>query len=796
MSTSSIATRTDYATLFMQQLRALGDNRRWDWDESTGRLTFSNPDLAGSSAGQIVNLDNLYREWLQESAALRPDRLRQGAMSVLQQRIPEAADEVRPHLLPLIRNAADRGQAIVLSDKNAPGLVYRPLCDSLEIQLGYDTSVNILRVCTNHLSTWKLSEAESFAIALDNLRALSAKPMKELAPGTYESAWNDDHDPARLLLTEVLQRHATRGAPVVMVPGRDKLLLTGDQDDAGIALVVRRAEHALSQPRSMSPLMMRLVEGKWTNFEPPAQAAKLHSLRLIAEGQAYTSQKQLLDERSKQQGRNLFVANYMVGRGPDGTPLRSACAWSKGVAALLPKTELLSLVDPQGDAADAVVIEWSRAMPVIGDLMRETGDIPARFYVADYPDNGQLARLRQAAVKAAPQNPVGSPGAASNESARTPLLDPNTRAGNPGVMTVSPVKLRALQPQLFSEARPQDAANRSQWLQLIAEQLQGGDCRAAVVIDADQGIVAAYTDELDCIVLLKFDSSIANANAWQDGTRLLAVNAYSHKDQGIARDLELGPKQMGRWGNFRPLIADLLTSDLSRLAAVKKSIAEDEWLRAQVLGQRAYSGKKVTPRDGRPLTCGTPAQEKPLPQRSPSAQDGSSPQRPGAAATPGPARPAPERRATIPADEPRTSVGLFRAWSFRAWLLVCILVCFLAFIRQVADRLQLSSHGVAATITRASSTERVPNYSGWSDNQHDFYVKATASDGSESLFSLFLTRDVIEKLVGGGQAEIIYARDNPRRHIMKGEPYPPFGFGWLLFDLAVVPVFLWSLRLK
>ncbi len=137
--------------------------------------------------------------------------------------------------------------------------------------------------------------------------------------GTYESAWDDDHEPARLLLTDVLQRHAIRGAPVVMVPGRNKLLFTGDQDDAGIALLVRRAEHALSQPRSMSPLMLRLVEGKWTKLEPAAHAAKLHSLRLVSEGQAYANQKQLLDERSTQQGKNIFVANYMAGRGPDGT---------------------------------------------------------------------------------------------------------------------------------------------------------------------------------------------------------------------------------------------------------------------------------------------------------------------------------------------------------------------------------------------------------------------------------------------------------------------------------------------
>jgi hypothetical protein len=459
MNTSSIPTRTEYAKMFMQQLRALGDSRSWDWDDSAGRLTFSKPGLAGALPTEIVYLDNMYREWLQQSPALRHDRLRHAATSVLQQRIPDTAEEARPHLLPLIRNAADRGQAIILGEKNAPGLVYRPLCDSLEIELGYDTPVNILRVSTNHLSNWNLSEPESFAIALDNLRALSAKPMKELAPGTYESAWDDDHEPARLLLTDVLQRHAIRGAPVVMVPGRNKLLLTGDQDDAGIALLVRRAEHALSQPRSMSPLMLRLVEGKWTKLEPAAHAAKLHSLRLVSEGEAYANQKQLLDERNTQQGKKIFVANYMVGRGPDGTPSASACAWSKGVVSLLPKTELLTFVVPHGDQADAVLIEWSRAIPVIGHLMRETVDIPPRFYVADYPDNDQLARLRQSAVKkAVPQNEVRSTLGGAPNGAPAPLTRGTPAAQERPPSVASPVAARPAR-----ERRPTTPVARFDW---------------------------------------------------------------------------------------------------------------------------------------------------------------------------------------------------------------------------------------------------------------------------------------------------------------------------------------------
>lgn len=147
-------------------------------------------------------------------------------------------------------------------------------------------------------------------------------------------------------------------------------------------------------------------------------------------------------------------------------------------------------------------------------------------------------------------------------------------------------------------------------------------------------------------------------------------------------------------------------------------------------------------------------------------------------------------------ESQQPSVGLVRAWSFRIWLLVAALAGFVGTIVNTQDRLQFSSKGVAATITRASDTQKVPTDADWLGGQHDFYVKAVSRDGKESSFTLLLSRPTIETLVDGGQAEIIYVRDNPRRHLMQGEPLPPFGLGWLVFGLASLSVFLYSLQLK
>ena len=144
----------------------------------------------------------------------------------------------------------------------------------------------------------------------------------------------------------------------------------------------------------------------------------------------------------------------------------------------------------------------------------------------------------------------------------------------------------------------------------------------------------------------------------------------------------------------------------------------------------------------------------------------------------------------------RPTVGLGRAWFFRIGLLVLALCGFVNFFANIADRMQFSVHGVRATITRATPTQQAPIGTGWLNGQHDFYVKATTANGKESFLTLFLSRQTIEQLVDGGRVEIVYVRDNPRRHLLKGEPLPSVGVGWVLFGFAAFAAFWYSLRLR
>ena len=142
-----------------------------------------------------------------------------------------------------------------------------------------------------------------------------------------------------------------------------------------------------------------------------------------------------------------------------------------------------------------------------------------------------------------------------------------TAASDPGRLSTSMEKLRRLQPELFGwrgwlvrHAWGSRTLNARQTIAMIAEHMNCGDSRAAVVAQVSPLVVAAYTDELDCVVLLSFPDELAGEYQLRVGSRLLTVNTYG-KAKRIASDLQEGPNALHRWTNFfRSLRSSSLTT--------------------------------------------------------------------------------------------------------------------------------------------------------------------------------------------------------------------------------------------
>lgn len=194
---------------------------------------------------------------------------------------------------------------------------------------------------------------------------------------------------------------------------------------------------------------------------------------------------------------------------------------------------------------------------------------------------------------------------------RTRTLDDETLASDPGQIRLSHNRLRVLRPDLYGIGgvwRSILAFFRMGWAEriYIKEQLECGDSRAAVVVSTTPLLVAAYSEDLDCIAMLRFPGELVDQYRLSIGTRLLTVNCYGDSGE-YDRDLILGRKLDGGWTGFHPLIAEFLSDDGDRIEARKREITEEEWQRAYGMGVRYIKARPGVARDGRPVYSSIPA---------------------------------------------------------------------------------------------------------------------------------------------------------------------------------------------
>ena len=178
--------------------------------------------------------------------------------------------------------------------------------------------------------------------------------------------------------------------------------------------------------------------------------------------------------------------------------------------------------------------------------------------------------------------------------------DDCTVASDPGGVSLSKSKLAKFRRDLPLVKRV--FANLRYPSDMLDEHLSLGDSRASIVLEIQERlVVAAYTDELDCIALLEFPVSLVESGNLKIGDRLLTVNTYS-VGPTISPDLENGPESYNRYNNFHPLIADFLSEDYQAIEKRKLSIDESEWKKTAEMGGSKLGIKGFIPRNGSPYT--------------------------------------------------------------------------------------------------------------------------------------------------------------------------------------------------
>jgi hypothetical protein len=180
-------------------------------------------------------------------------------------------------------------------------------------------------------------------------------------------------------------------------------------------------------------------------------------------------------------------------------------------------------------------------------------------------------------------------------------------AGNRANLSLSEARLRRYQPEVFGLRGFIWSLRRRHGVRwMMNECVKYGDTRAALVWSAQPLLIAAYSDEFDAILMLRFPDRIASDLGLSSGQRLLSVNAYGMLPD-TAPDIEPGELATGTsWCNFLPTIAEIFCEDAHAISRLKPSISESEWQRTQQLAERFANVHPGHARNGLPLFAGQP----------------------------------------------------------------------------------------------------------------------------------------------------------------------------------------------
>jgi Protein of unknown function (DUF1444) len=390
------ADRDEFAQRLLEAIREAGEPAQLAYD----RDAFTLSKVGGPS--HVLYLGNAFAEYRATSPEGREMAFRRVVRSWFANRkeLPDVFGDALPDLLPTVRSRSLFELTPLRLRAEGRGELdtwpYRILGGHLGVGIVYDLPESMTQLQQKTLAGWGVSFDDALSAACENLRGLSAGEFVQAAPGVWRSPWRDNYDAARLALPEVLQRWEVKGDLVAAVPHRDVLLLTGSEDEAGLAVLVGLIEEHMEGPRPLSAVPV-VYDGKtWLPFLPDRQSPVYERLRLLQLRSAvreYEDQKECLSTLYEQTSEDIFVASFTAVR--RGQEVLSYCVWSEGVDALLPRTDEIVFFQPTEDGQGRVLARgtWDRVRAVVGELMEKCDLYPLRFRVDEFPTEEELAKI-------------------------------------------------------------------------------------------------------------------------------------------------------------------------------------------------------------------------------------------------------------------------------------------------------------------------------------------------------------------------------------------------------------------
>jgi hypothetical protein len=248
--------KDQFARLFMERLRRGGETRPIKYDRKKFRLVID--------GGQgVCNLDNLFHYYSSRTGDAREDFLRTQVRNwfVTQKGTPADFEDAKADLLPRLESRAE------LEFDNLEGRFgerpYHAIGEHLGLALVYDWPDAVRWIGQQDLQTWGVTFENAIEIARQNLVTLGPPVLTSPRLGLYVTCTGDNYDATRLMRVDLIRNLSVRGATIAIPANRDTLIITGADDEDGLATMAKLAAEAIKEPYSIAPLPFRLDADRW-----------------------------------------------------------------------------------------------------------------------------------------------------------------------------------------------------------------------------------------------------------------------------------------------------------------------------------------------------------------------------------------------------------------------------------------------------------------------------------------------------------------------------------------------------
>jgi len=386
------ADKDKFARALQLELEAIGIVVQYDPEK------FS---LKGDDVG-VASLSNVYAEYKNAPIWQRSKIVRHYAAAfkeVFESTLP-SPDEARSLIMPRVRERAYwETVKKSMADKGTEGKYSPPKIFAgghLTLTVVLDSPKTIRDFSKASMEKMGLTDDIAFEIAVENLKRRPGG-FEELRPGLYRSVWNDQYDATRMMYSEFYANLPISGRPVAMVPNRDALLITGDQNAEGLEAMAKFAVEALKLPRPMSALAYRL-DSSWVPYLPPVghrAYSVLKELQVQQMGSLYDEQRKEMTGGDTTDKNGMFISFYMVRKDKLGNSSGFTLLFD-GVDMSIAKADEIAFMEPMIASKPGALIgfaAWDVVAEVLGDALAMEDVYRPRFRVRRYPTGDEFARI-------------------------------------------------------------------------------------------------------------------------------------------------------------------------------------------------------------------------------------------------------------------------------------------------------------------------------------------------------------------------------------------------------------------